>query len=261
MAQVQSIAHEVIDRLNFYQSNGGELSQFDQRRLIRDIEALKSADLSSGLMAFGIYYALMGDKARSIESHEKSLAASGRSAPYLVNYGVTLVGFQRFSAAFNIFEEALRKDPANSSVVKYMAQLAFYTGNITKFRSALSFHLKAVPESDAMEFSSVLSTLAFFEDMASLGITEEDALATFSHLESVYGGHDLMPVGAVSSLNDADGHEYLSVEIKVNCAGGTLAEINDRISSLVSEDLSISSWNKLVCTFIYSDESANIFQE
>ncbi|MNN72711.1 hypothetical protein D3C81_1887720 [compost metagenome] len=112
-----------------------------------------------------------------------------------------------------------------------------------------------------MELPTVHAAVAFFKDIDSLDISEKDLLATFSHLEKVYSSHNLMPAGAVSEINDADGHKYLSVEVKVDCPGEQLAVINDQLAGLVSEDFSISSWNRLVCSFVYGKGARNIFQD
>lgn len=261
MAQPQNIGSKVIELLNLYQVEGRKLTELDKARFVRDIESLKRVNLPSGLMAYGIYYACLDQEALSIENHEKSVAASGRETSYLVNYAISLTHFLRFSKAFDVFLEALKKDPANLTILRYLSQIAFFTGNASRFSEALRLHLRAAQEEKAMELPTVHAAVDFFDDIDSLGISERDLLATFSHLEKVYSEHGLMPAGAMSSINDADGHKYLSVEIKVDCSGAQLALINDRFVGLVSEDLNISSWNKLICSFVYGRGAGNIFQD
>lgn len=257
MRQAQTVGHGIIDRLNAFRNEKINISPFERASLIREIDKLKEANAVSGLMTFGIFYALCNEEERSIKSHELSLNAGGRDVVYLVNYATSLVHLLRFETGFYIYLEALQKSPGSREILMYMAELAVLGGFCSEFRDCLSTYLKATQDESVMEDERVRRALSLEKNLQSLDIAEHDAKATFSKVEAVFYKHKIRPVDVGSHINDADGHIYCSVEIKVNCSPAELVEMNDELSLLIAEDLTIESWNKLVYTFVYSGLNSN----
>ncbi|MGE6992854.1 hypothetical protein ACQKIK_05500 [Pseudomonas sp. NPDC047961] len=249
-----STGHQIIDRLNALHQEGAKLVPLQKMSLEREIEKLKSANLAEGLMVLGAYYAFCGDEEKAINHHRLSLNASGRDYVHLTNYAVTLSQLQRFPEAIKIFQEAHSKSPADAGLIQLLADACFYCCAYETMKSCLELYLKASQDADIMNNSDVVAVITMGSDLDRLGISETQAIQIYEKVEDVTRKHNVWISGGSSEVFDSDGHKYVNVQLSINAPGKLLMEMNEELSELISDDLAIDCWNKLIYSFVYTDK-------
>lgn len=246
------ISNDIIERLNALHQAEGPLDVLEERRILRKIESLKKVDLSAGLMTYGVFYALKKDVESSFSCHDRSLSAAGRLPVYLMNYAVTCANLNYLDKSYELFSEALHKDPANSSIVIHLARLAFYTCRVWSFFDLLSLHMRAANSERIMDDAEVISAIAIRDDLERLQVEEQDAKRLFRKVERVLQDHNVKPFGAYAELMNCGGHQYLALELSVKAAGDKLAAMNEELAELIADDMEVGCWNKLLYSFVHS---------
>ncbi|WP_313339441.1 hypothetical protein [Stutzerimonas nitrititolerans] len=252
------VSGDLIDRLNALHQGSGPLNEMEQRRLLREIDKLKSVNPAAGLMTYGVYHAVHRDEAKAFEFHERSLNAAGRLPVYLMNFAITAANLSHIIKAFDLFAEALRKDPADAQVVLNLAKLSFYSCRAQSFADLLSLHLRASQEEQIMKNDEIVSACNVVDDLSSLSVNEEDALKVFSKVEYLLRAYDVKPSGASSELLNCGGHKYLNIELGIKAPAETLYAMNNELSDLVADDMEVGCWNKVVYSFVHAARSPSL---
>lgn len=254
------ISNDLIERLNALYQADGHLDSLEERRILREIENLKKVDCSAGLMTYGVFYALKQDVESSFDFHERSLNAAGRLPVYLMNYAITCANLNYLVKSYELFSEALRKDPANSNIVVHLARLAFYACRVWSFSDLLSLHVRATKSERIMDDPEVISASAIRDDLEKLQVKEHDAHRLFQKVERVLLGHNVKPSGAYAELMNCGGHQYLAVELAVKAPGNKLAAMNDELADLIADDMEVGCWNKLLYSFVGSSRKSSMLK-
>jgi tetratricopeptide (TPR) repeat protein len=253
MAKAQTISSDVIKRLNALAEADGEVNELQLASIRRDIDALKSRDGAAGLMAYGVYHALLWESEKSIDFHERSIKACGGKAIFYSNYAVSMKHISHFFRAFDGYANAARKDPANKNYIEKLSNLAFYTGNFSEFFELLQTYLKATQDESFMkESEDIAANFGIIKDLARLEIAEADYQYAFKKVERILQANKLRIDEAEAYLLNSEGHDYLSIDVKVRCPSEKLAKLNSELADLVAEDIDFPLWNKIIHTFTYS---------
>lgn len=255
MAIPKTTAVDIINRLNGLAESGEKLSPFEDARFKRDLEALKSKELSVGLMAFGVFYALMGNAEKAIEYHVQSIDAGGRLAFYFKNFSISLKHLGLYSRALENYFEAAKRDMADRSTIMKAAELVSCVGKFTEFSVMLNSYLKATQDESIMDEYRISNILEIKDDLARLGLDEASYAHACTKAEQVTQKHGLKTTECIVNTLHSDGHDYICIELRVKCSGEMLSIMNDDLATAIAEDIDFSYWNKIIHVFTYASHS------
>ncbi|MGL6245463.1 hypothetical protein [Pseudomonas sp.] len=252
MAVPKTIASELIDRLNALSASGEQLSVFEKASFKRDIEALKTKDAKVGFMAAGVFFALTGDTTKSFENHETSLRYSGYHPMMLKNFAISLKHLGYYTLAFDRYCEALKKDTTDKICTLKAAELVSCTGKFEAFETLLGSYIKAAQDEAIMNEYNIGHYITAKKAAQRLKISDDNYNHAFMKAEEVFRKHDVRPIECIANTINSDGHDYLSLELRVKCSGETLAQMNEDMASLVAEDFEFEEWNRMIYAFTYA---------
>lgn len=252
MAVPKTIASELIDRLNDLSISKKQLSAFEKASFKRDIEALKSKDAKVGFMAAGVFFALTGEKDKALESHEASLRCSGNHPTMLKNYAISLKHLGYYTSAFDRYCDALKKDRTDTFCALKAAELVSCTGRFQAFESILSSYIKATQDEAIMNEYNIEQYDSAKKAAQRLKISDDNYNHAFMKAEEVIRKYNVRPTECIVNAVNSDGHDYLSLELRVMCSGETLAKMNEDMATLVAEDFDFSEWNRMIYAFTYA---------
>lgn len=255
MAVPKTIASELIERLNSLSASGQQLSAFEKASFKRDIEALKTKDAKVGFMAAGVFFALTGDANKAFENHETSLRYSGNHPTMLKNFAISLKHLGYYTLAFDRYCEALKKDNTDRSCALKAAELVTCTGKFLVFESVLSSYIKAAQDEAIMNEYNIEHYEIAKKAAQRLKISDVNYNHAFMKAEEVIKKYDVRPTECIVNTINSDGHDYLSLELRVKCSGDVLAQMNEDMASLVAEDFEFEEWNRMIYAFTYATRS------
>ncbi|UVN43327.1 hypothetical protein [Pseudomonas mosselii] len=251
MAAPKTITSDIIQRLNAFNPANGDMSEFDKARLKRDIESLKSRDFARAMMVYGVFYALTAEEQKSIESHEASLRGHSNNAIFLKNYAISLQSFGYFAKSFDLYAKAVAASPGDRVAILKMCELVLRVGRLSDYLASLDQYRKATQDESIMEEALVKSVLEVKGMLKEMDLTDAQLTHAFGKVESVCRNYKVRPLGCNVYRQNSHGHDYLSLEVGVDCDGKTLAALNNSLADAVAEDFEFEAWNKIVHMFIH----------
>ena len=254
MATPKTISTDIIARLNALGASGKckEISELEKARFKKDIEALKGKDYASAMMAYGMFYALLGDKDNAFKYHESAIQSGVREVLLFSNYAITLAAYGYLDKAADNYFRALKISPQDKGILLQAAEVFVTVGRLKDLFELVDAYVRLTRDDTIMAENSVTTATKIQRDLKALGVSEADMSYAYKRVEVVCKKFGVNPKGYLVSRYDAEGHGYLGVDVPVTCAGKELSAMNDLLAEMIAEDLDFQPWNKLIHTFVYA---------
>lgn len=224
-------------------------SDFEIRRVKREIERLKAADIAQHYMLLGMLYSVLGNEKECRENHERSLKLSSEII-FLENFAFSLKRLGASADALRLLLRAFEIAPVEE-VFAEAAQAMIYAGDLTEYEQILDRFVKANPERslDKVYAARYIRNVKAYLDRAD--ISSQDFRAAMQLVESVL--LDLNYRNSVQAINfhggSFDGVPHVNVNILINVdSHSVLSCINDGIADAMAGAEDIEAWNRLVFT-------------
>ena len=243
-----TIAHNITDQINLLASRE-EHSEFELRRIRREIEQLKAVDACQYYMIVGMFYSVVGDKAESISNHEKSLKLSSETI-FLENYAFSLKRLGAGPEALQILLRAFDAAPTEE-VLEEVAHAMIYTGDLNEFERTLQRFARANPDKDPASSSSVSYIVSLQGKLARAKVSYQDLKLSMDLVQDLIWRKGYR--NAIEAINFDTGsfddvpHVDVSIKLKTRSCDA-LFEINEGIAEAMAGAEHIEAWNRLVFT-------------
>ncbi|MBT9299766.1 tetratricopeptide repeat protein [Pseudomonas sp. TAE6080] len=224
-------------------------TDFEVRRVKREIERLKAADIAQHYMLLGMLYSVLGDEKECRENHERSLKLSSEII-FLENYAFSLKRLGASADALRLLLRAFDMAPVEE-VFEEAAQAMIFAGDLTQYEQILDRFAKANPERslDKVHAARYIRNVKSYLDRAD--VSSDDFRAAMQLIESVMLAMKCR--GSVEAINfhggTFDGVPHVNVDILINADSGLgLNFVNDAIADAMASADDIEAWNRLVFT-------------
>jgi len=256
MASPETISKELTDRLNelALRDNPKEITEIERFRFKKDIEALKKINFGEGMMALAIFSAIIGDESNAVDAHERACNRASHNPVYHNNFAITLTAFGRLNEAFDYCATSVRLDPSNPLFINQAGELAVCVGRLEEYLDLVSLYFKATQDESIMKRDSSLHAQELLRQLKELNISDKDLNYAYLKVESVCRRHGVSIMSNAFETNTDDDHRYLSVDVRVNCSGLKLSQMNNDLSDLIAEDFEFLAWNAIIHTFTHTEQ-------
>ncbi|MFG0496233.1 tetratricopeptide repeat protein [Pseudomonas sp. YQ_13] len=262
MASPETISKELTERLNALsrRDNPKEITEIEKFRFKKDIEALKKIDFGEGMMALAIFCAIIGEEENSIDAHKRACDRQSYNPIYHNNFAITLTAFGWLNEAFDYCAKSVRLDPSNPRFIHQAGELAICIGRLEEYLELVSLHFKATQDESIMKRDSSIIAQDVLRQLKALDVSDKDLNYAYLKVESICRKHGVPIMESIFGTNVADEHRYLSVNVRVNCSGQKLSQMNSDLSDLIAEDFEFAAWNTIIHTFTHTERKKRDYQ-
>ncbi|WP_152221623.1 hypothetical protein [Pseudomonas sp. SCB32] len=252
MAVQQTKGNDLTDRLNSLAKQKGRPSEFEMHALKREIEQVKKANPAEAYMLLGMLYSISGDIEQSIESHQRSIKASGDIVEYM-NFGLSLRRLGKSSDSITPLLQAFDAS-LTADILSELLNAMIYSGDFSKFENVIERFSKANPEHDIAQNKDVKSIMRIRKNLARANIPESEFKIAMGLVESIIVSNGYLPDASVVLPGMFDGVNHVYTEIDIDSPSAEeLTRLNNLITEAIIES-DLETWDRLIFNVAHAPE-------
>ena len=248
MAVQLTTSSAITDQINLL-SDRRHPSEMEIRRVKKEIEQLKNADIAQYYMLLGMLYSVLGDEEESRSNHEKSLKLSGETV-FLENYAFSLKRLGRSADALSQLLKAFEICPS-LEVFEEVAQAMLYAGNLEDYERVSERFKKANPDIPFEKVHAAKYIGAVAGHLEAACVSNDDFHRSMTLVENVLTDHGYRSLLQAIHLSSGRFDDVLHINICIVLSvesSDILTEINERIADAMVSAQNIDAWDRLVFT-------------